>query len=160
MRIQTNIIREYLQARAGRQPGSGVGCSTLAAGELMPHHRRRWSRVERRLMALVDRSVNPQWGECYSAAQRAALTAAALDLGAHHLVYCEGYVSFPSIPVPFAHAWCLLNGQVWDPIPLFADRRAEYFGREVPLDVLRRTVARRGAWGPILLSSLPAAAGR
>ncbi|HEY3249076.1 MAG TPA: hypothetical protein VGK88_12410 [bacterium] len=120
----------------------------------MPDGLRAWSPTERRLIALITRCIDPVWGECYSTAQRAALVAAELGSESHRLAYCEGFASLPSLPAPFAHAWCLLNGQVWDPTPWFRGK-TEYYGSEIPTNLLQRAVARRRAWGPVMLSPLP-----
>lgn len=122
----------------------------------MPASTRAWSAGERRLIRLVERRLHAPWGHCFSSAQRAALLASELGPGPHELLYCEGFACAPGLAVPFAHAWCLLNGQVWDPTPQFRGVRMEYFGQEIPTPRLRQAVAHRRAWGPVMLSPLPA----
>jgi hypothetical protein len=116
---------------------------------------RDWSAGEHRLIRLVEHGLQAPWGHCFSSAQRATLLANGFGAKSHAFVYCEGFASSPELPAPFAHAWCLLNGQVWDPTPQFRELQVEYFGREIPSADLRRAVSRRQAWGPVMFGPLP-----
>ncbi|MGH2349897.1 MAG: hypothetical protein ACRDFT_10600 [bacterium] len=147
-------VRAYLQTRTAREPVPAIGWA-IREGRAMAAAVREWSAGERRLIRLVEHRLRAPWGHCFGSAQRATLLAEALGTGRHEFVYCEGFASTPDLPAPFAHAWCLLNGQVWDPTPQFRELRVEYFGREITTAYLRRAVARRQAWGPVMLSPLP-----
>jgi len=147
-------VRAHLETRMAKHPAPGLGWA-LHGGRPMPAAIRPWSPSERRLIGLVERGVHAPWGHCFSSAQRATLLASELGPGPHELLYCEGFARSPGLAVPFAHAWCLLNDQVWDLTPQFRDLRMEYFGQEISTPRLHHAVARRRAWGPVMLSALP-----
>lgn len=114
----------------------------------MPAAVREWTVGERRVIRLLEQEIHPRWGQCFASAQAAALLAEQIGIHPHHLVYCEGHASLPGATAPFRHAWCLLNGQVWDPIPTIGSAGTTYLGREIPLGTLARAADHARAWGP------------
>lgn len=117
----------------------------------MPAALRDWTVGERRLIQILEQELNVRWGQCYASAQAATLLAERIGIHPHRLAYCEGVASLQGASVPFRHAWCLLNGQVWDPTPQMAARRATYVGREIPLETVKQAAQFARAWGPAAL---------
>lgn len=121
----------------------------------MPTAVRSWTVGELRLIRLLQQELCARWGQCFASAQAAVLLADGIGIHPHRLTYCEGYASLPDAPAPFRHAWCLLNDQVWDPTPQLQAGSTTYAGREIPTELLKHTVERRGVWESAACGDVP-----
>ncbi len=112
---------------------------------------RTWSPAERRLIRMLSGAIRIRRSQCYANAQRLLLAAAqlAVPMG-HELAYGEGYARLSHFATPFAHAWCLVNGRVWDPTLEGLGVAVEYLGFMLPATFVHLTLRRRGRLGPML----------
>lgn len=123
----------------------------LGAGVEMTTAAEPWSAGERRFIALLTRAVPFRPGRCFANAQRAVLLAPSLGAPAagHRLRYWEGYALLSSLP-PFTHAWCVLNGRLWDPSVTPPGLPVRYLGTPIPEEFLSRAVPDRRTYGAVL----------
>jgi hypothetical protein len=139
----------------------------LRNGRVMEPVRGPWPPPEQ---AFIDSMTGRSYfdaSECFANAQKALLfwlmdTEVRGSGNKIHLTYCEGCAAVPCVhPLPYLHAWLLLNGKVWDPtngpnarktarLGRNWDPPTSYVGAEFdPAFILRRMVENRG-WVSVL----------
>lgn len=144
-------LRDALQAGANGVYGRQTRW-VLQNGRVMAAGEGTWTPREHEFIRNLEQGANFSKRECYANAQWAlqrSLSLAAPDI---RFAYCEGYAAAIGQKTPFGHAWCLLNGRVWDPSPTLVNftnrRRYVYLGVEFLtrflLESLERQIVRPG----------------